>query len=183
MGGNALELIRASKGDPVIKAWMAKHYSAPKGFVGRQLLYKIVTDFGCLGAIAGGSATLHLPGREIIFHPFEINRVVNNTFFHVEKPAVGYPCRNFTTAVVAEWRRVVSTDWETNYADSVAGFETLVELPRSGELYRRDHWSLVGQTLGQTCKRIAGKGTDSWSGKRVWDTKNLRPKLVFCRAP
>lgn len=61
------------------------------------------------------------------------------------------------------------------------GFESLVELPRTGECYKRDGWTLVGQTIGYTCKRVAGKGTDNWSGKRVWDTKNLRPKLVFCR--
>lgn len=42
-------------------------------------------------------------------------------------------------------------------------------------------WDLVGQTKGYTCKRGAGKGTDDWSGKRVWDTENLRPKLVFVK--
>ena len=72
-------------------------------------------------------------------------------------------------------------DWESKYGDKVIGFETLVELPRTGELYLRAGWSEVGITKGYTCKRVAGKGTDSWSGKRVWDTKKLRPKRVFCK--
>jgi hypothetical protein len=65
------------------------------------------------------------------------------------------------------------------YGDVPIGFESLVELPRSGEVYKRDGWTEVGVTKGQTCKRIAGKGTDSWTGRRVWDTKNLRPKRIF----
>jgi hypothetical protein len=42
-------------------------------------------------------------------------------------------------------------------------------------------WTCVGMTKGYTCKRIGGQGTDSWTGQRIWDTKNLRPKLVFVR--
>jgi hypothetical protein len=50
-------------------------------------------------------------------------------------------------------------------------------------IQKKDGWRLVGQTKGYTCKRIAGNSTDSWTGKRVWDTKNLRPKLVFVFDP
>lgn len=28
---------------------------------------------------------------------------------------------------------------------------------------------------------VIKRGTDTWSGRRVWDTINLRPKRVFCR--
>jgi hypothetical protein len=45
-------------------------------------------------------------------------------------------------------------------------------------------WEEVGITVGYTCKRVSGKGrhrTDSWTGQRVWDTKNKRPKRVFVR--
>jgi len=73
------------------------------------------------------------------------------------------------------------SDWLTYYGDEVLGWETLVEPPRTGILYTRDGWTRVGVTKGYTCKRLAGKGTDSWSGRRVWDTKNIRPKLVFVR--
>src|SRR6185436_10105929 len=104
-----------------------------------------------------------------------------NTFFHVEKVEGGYPQRNFTTAVVKAWRERVVIDWLLKYGDAVTLFETLVEMPRTGELYRRDGWQEVALTKGFTCKRPAGKGTDSWTGRREWDTVNLRPKRVFCR--
>jgi len=175
-------LQRISKSDPQLRAWMANHYSAPKGFVGRQLIYKIVVAGVCYGAIAAGSATRFLPGRTEFFkREVPLNNLVNNTFFHIEKQANRYPTRNFATKCVEWWRWTVLDDWLLCYGDVVDGFETLVELPRTGELYKKDGWSEVGITKGYTCKRVAGKGTDNWTGKRVWDTTNLRPKRVFVR--
>lgn len=155
---------------------MAVHYSQPKGFVGRQLLYKVYASGTLYGAIAFGSATKHLPGR--VVHP-RLNNGLNNTFYHVAKVDGAYPLRNFTTRVLllAEW--VVSADYKRTYGDDVHWFETLVELPRSGELYRKAGYAHVGTTIGKTCKRTGGVGTDSWSGCRVWDEVNLRPKHVF----
>lgn len=177
-----MELQRTSKADQQVKDWMARHYSQPKGFVGRQLIYKIVVGDAVFGAIAAGSATRHLPGRwEYFGKTIPLNNLVNNTFFHLEKPVEGYPSRNFSTKVVQTWRDRVKLDWPEVYGDHVDGFETLVELPRTGELYKRDGWSEIGLTKGFTCKRVAGESTDSWSGKRVWDTINLRPKRVFAR--
>lgn len=75
----------------------------------------------------------------------------------------------------------INVDWKEKYGDEIIGFESLIEIPRTGECYRRDGWEMIGQTKGFTCKRTAGKGTDSWGGKRVWDKENLRPKLVFVR--
>lgn len=175
--------------DPRIVANMAVHYSAPRGFVGRNVCYAVRWGTVCYGSIVGGSSTLHLPGRDAFFgldththtRTEHLNRIVNNIFYHVEKVDGGYPCRWFTVAVLAAFRAQVVLDWKERYGDDVIGFESLVELPRTGECYRRDDWTLVGQTKGYTCKRGAGKGTDSWSGKRVWDTVNLRPKHVFCR--
>lgn len=110
-----------------------------------------------------------------------MNTIVNNTFYHVERINGEYPTRWFTAKVLAAFRARVVTDWKARYGDDVIGFESLVELPRTGDCYRKDGWTLVGQTIGYTCKRTAGKGTDGWSGKRVWDTENLRPKHVFVR--
>lgn len=172
-------LERVGKWEPHLREMMAVHYSQPKGFVGRSLIYLVKWNDLLFGAIAAGSATKHLPGRAAFFGVLPpLNNLVNNTFFHV----VGdYPCRNFTQKVIAAWRERVVVDWPAQYGDAVQGWETLVELPRTGECYRRDGWTLVGQTKGYTCKRTAGTGTDAWSGKRVWDTKNLRPKHVFVR--
>jgi|GEM_PF-2515046 len=177
-----IHLVRIPKSDADLQTWMASHYSAPKGFVGRQLIYKIFVNDICYGALAAGSATRFLPGRSDFFgREVLLDNLVNNTFFHIEKRNGQYPFRNFATAVVKKWRETVIYDWPRYYGSEVQGFETLVELPRTGELYRRDNWTEVGMTKGYTCKRVAGRGTDNWSGKRVWDVKNLRPKRVFVK--
>lgn len=176
-----IELVPITKTAEGIRAAMAVHYSQPKGFVGRSLCYEVLFDNISYGYIAGGSASLFLVGRDKVLSGIPLNNIVNNIFFHVE-PKDGYPIRNFTTKVVSAWREKVALDWESKYGDKVLGFETLVELPRTGELYKRDGWVEVGITKGFTCKRIAGKGTDKWTGKRIWNTKELRPKRVFVRS-
>jgi hypothetical protein len=166
---------------------MAIHYSQPKGFVGRNICYAIVVRDVYYGAIVGGSSTLHLAGRDEFFGLTRVNKksalkhIVNNIFYHIEKKDGRYPVRNMVPTVLSLFRERIISDWKAKYGDDVIGFESLIELPRSGESYKRDGWVEVGITKGQTCKRIAGKGTDSWTGKRVWDTKNLRPKRVFVR--
>jgi hypothetical protein len=182
-----IELHPIKRTDPRLLANMENHYSHPKGFVGRNICYAVMFGTQWFGSIVGGSSTLHLPGRDDFFgfsketKNESLKQIINNIFFHVEKRNGEYPVRNFTVKVLKLWRERVLYDWEQKYDDKVIGFESLVELPRSGELYRRDGWTEVGTTIGYSCKRTSGKGTDSWSGKRIWDTENLKPKLVFCR--
>jgi Domain of unknown function (DUF4338) len=179
-----IKLERVKRTDPRLLADMAIHYSEPKGFVGRNICYVVIHDGRHYGGIVAGSSTLHLSGRDKFFgitkehKKTALRSIVNNIFYHVTGP---YPLRNFTIKVLEQFRKRARKDWEEKYGDPVIGFESLVELPRTGEVYRRDGWTEVGTTAGYTCKRTAGKGTDSWSGKRIWDTKNLRPKRVFCR--
>jgi len=105
-----ISLVRIAKSDPQLKLWMADHYSAPKGFVGRQLIYKIFVGERCYGATAAGSATRFLPGREEFFgHQIPLNNLVNNTFFHLVREDK-YPFRNFATKVVAFWRRMMQEE-------------------------------------------------------------------------
>lgn len=162
---------------------MATHYSQPKGFVGRNICYAIEYDGRYYGHIVGGSATLYLPGRNeyLGITKATLGSVVNNIFYNVQPVDGRYPIRNFTSFVLKAFEAQIQEDWRARYGDTVVGFETLVELPRTGELYRRAGWQEVGRTVGYTCKRVAGKGTDTWSGKRVWDTDNLRPKVVLCK--
>ena len=180
-----LETIKRT--DSRILSNMAVHYSQPKGFVGRNICYAIMCNDVYYGAIVGGSSTLHLIGRDEFFHLTKENkkgflkRIVNNIFYHIEKKEGKYPLRNMVSKVLKMFREQITVDWLFKYGDSVIGFESLIELPRTGDAYKRDGWTEVGITKGQTCKRVSGKGTDSWSGKRVWDTKNLRPKRVFVR--
>jgi hypothetical protein len=169
--------------DARLLASMQRHYSQPKGFVGRNICSAITYSGIYYGHIVAGSATKFLPNR----HKFlgttskHLNRIINNTYYHVEKVHGHYPCRNFVSLIISEWCNFIPELWKQKYGDSVIGFESLIELPRTGEAYRRAGWTQVGQTKGYTCKRTAGKGTDSWSGKRVWNTTDLRPKLVFCK--
>lgn len=117
--GGHIELVRVKRTHPTLLEMMPRHYSAPKGFVGRNLCYLIqwhgwqpdvppVT----YGAIVGGSATRFLPGREAFFGAkLPLNSLVNNTFFHVEPGEQGYPCRNFVSRVIATWRARMLIDW------------------------------------------------------------------------
>ncbi len=176
-----LRLVPIKKTDSRLLENMANHYSRPKGFVGRSICYAVMFDDCYYGAIVGGSATLHLPGRHEYLGTSrdDLDFIVNNVFFHIERVNGKYPLRNFSQVVLSLFMKTIVEDWKTKYKDTVLGFESLVELPRTGEIYLRNGWALVGQTKGFTCKRTSGEGTDGWGGKRVWDTTNLRPKHVF----
>ena len=163
---------------------MAKHYTKPKGFVGRSICYAIYYNNTYYGHIVGGSCTLFLPGRNEYFgiDKSKFQQIVNNVFYHVEKVNGKYPIRNFTSQVLKAWREKINVDWLDKYGDKVIGFESLIEPPRTADLYKKDKWILVGKTYGFTCRRIPGKEKGLFkTGKRIWDRKNLRPKLVFCR--
>jgi predicted phage terminase large subunit-like protein len=174
--------------DPRILENMSIYYSQPRGFVGRNICYAVLWDNIYYGSIVGGSATKFLPGRDDFFGITKENKnekllcIVNNIFYHVEKVSGEYPVRNFTVLVLNKFLDVVSQDWKDKYENDVIGFESLVELPRTGEIYLRSGWEKVQTpTKGFTCKRVGGKGSDSWGGKRVWNTVDLRPKWVFLK--
>lgn len=164
---------------------MAIHYSQPKGFVGRSICYAVCVNNIYYGHIIAGSATRFLPGRNeyLGISLNTLNNVVNNIFYHISVPTgKKYPMRNFTTQIVKAFTCQVLKDWKSKYGDDVIGFETLVEKPRAGELYRRAGWIEVGETKGYTCKRVSGQSTDGWTGKRTWNTNPqfLKPKIVLC---
>ena len=175
-----IRLELASKSDVDIADYMKKHYSHPKGFVGRQIMYRIWVDNKPCGAIAGGSATQNLPGRNEFFgDEFKLQNIINNTFYHLENNCGD---KNLGTKVLKLWRNQVVFDWQYLYKSPVIGFETLVELPRNGALYKADNWTFVGTTKGYTCKRIGGiSSSEKFGGVRVWNYDDLRPKLVFCK--
>jgi len=161
---------------------MEQHYSKPKGFVGRSICYAIYYDSIYYGHIIAGSATLFLPNRNNFFNitKKDLNRIINNIFFNVTRADNKYPIRNFTTAIIKLFVKRAKIDWKNKYGDTCIGFETLIEKPRTGELYLRAGWEKISETKGYTCKRIGGKGTNNWSGKRVWNTEKLYPKNVLC---
>ena len=152
-----LELAVTKRTDPRLLSRMSVHYSRPRGFVGRSICYAVSYDGLYYGHIIAGSATRHLPGRHEYLGTSQdtLNNIINNIFFNVSKVNGRYPVRNFTVAVVRAFVARSSIDWADKYGDDVVGFETLVELPRIGELYRRAGWDEVGVTKGYSCKRIA----------------------------
>jgi hypothetical protein len=167
---------------------MEKHYSKPEGFVGRNICYLVEHDGVCYGSIVAGSAIMHLKGRDEFYglakedKAADIQKIINNVFFHIEKVNNRYPLRwQFAVKVLEMFRAQSLTDWFYKYGERPVGFETLIEPPRIGKIYLQDGWEQVGITEGFTCKREGGKGTDSYGGRRVWNTTDLRPKLVFCR--
>lgn len=177
-----IQLSKVDKNNLALRQAMSSHYSKPNGFVGRSICYGVFYDNTCFGFIVGGSATKHLPGRDEFFKYAHLDNLVNNIFFHIEKQENKYPLRNFVSKVIGLWRERIVQDWPNKYnGDVVLGFETLVEIPRTGNCYLLDGWTLIGQTKGFTCKRVAGQGSDNWSGKRIWNKSELRPKLVLVK--
>ncbi len=199
-----ITLERISKGDVLLRIASNNHYSEPGGFVGRFLGYAIWCERDYLGVIVAGSATMHLVGRNEFFGTTsaDLNGIINNSLFHIEKPwdeppfhyVAGsggihveerrrpYPMRNITNQILAAWRSMAKKDWEATYHDVVIGFESLVQIPRTGEIYRRDGWDFVGETKGFSCRRIGGdNSTEKFDGKRVWTFDPSKRKLVFCR--
>ena len=55
-----ISLITIPKNNKYLKASMKKHYTKPKGFVGRSICYAIYFNETLYGHILGGSSTLYL---------------------------------------------------------------------------------------------------------------------------
>jgi len=186
---NEIILKKTKRTDKRLLERMKNHYSQPKGFVGRNICYAIYYNDLYYGHIVAGSATRYLPGRNSFLGVSlkDINKVINNIFYNISPINGSYPIRNFTSSVLKVFIKRSSTDWFNKYGDHCIGFETLVELPRKGDLYLRAGWKQVGVTKGFTCKRVNDVNDwtvskDSWSGRRVWnmDEDSLRPKNVLC---
>ncbi|SRR6266487_2184058 len=179
-----MELVITKRTDERLLTRMAMHYSKPRGFVGRNICYAIMYDNKYFGHIVGGSATRFLPHRNEYFGVSleNLRNIVNNIFYSIAPVDEKYPKRNFTSACVKLFMKTIVRDWELKYGDRVIGFETLVAKPRTGELYLRAGFECIGETVGYSCKRAGGIGTDSWTGKRVWETRKelLQPKIVLC---
>ena len=177
-----LILYQTPKTDEELKKRMAIHYSQPKGFIGRVLCYAIVYDDVYYGHIIGASAARHLPNRYQFFGLDDsyLNYIVNNIFFNMTRVDGKYPTRNFATKVLKAFVDRVEYDWYDQYGDPVFGFETMIEPPRTGDMYVRAGWTLVGMTQGITMKRTGGAKCGRFAGQIIRDKVNLRPKTVFC---
>lgn len=177
----SIVLEKTKRTDPRLLARMKVHYSQPKGFVGRNICYAVSFKGDYYGHIVGGSATRYLPGRDSFCPDLSLlNNGVNNVFYNVSSNNK-YPLRNFTSRVVLEYLERIEVDWYCKYGDLVYWHETLVQKPRTGDLYLKAGFKVYGETKGYSCKREGGTGTDSWSGRRVWDVSDPKPKLCLYR--
>jgi hypothetical protein len=178
-----LKLLPTFSNSPYLAERMRRHYSKPEGFVGRRLPYAIYWNNTYYGHIVAGSATRYLANRwQFLNSVCDLNEIINNVFFSVSRIDNKYPRRNFVPFIINEFVERSVMDWEKNYGNKVVAIETLVEPPRTGESYLRAGFQFIGKTVGMTASRVKGKETGSkYTGKRIWEMKDLRPKLIFMK--
>lgn len=157
--------------NPYIQLLWREHYVGSKGTVGRQMHYIIYYKQNAVGAISAGSAMFAHKKRDRLLTITKeeqkggIRHIVNNTMFRLTRPKDHPP---LATDVLKLWKERVKQDWFSAYGDFVRAFETLVEPPRWGGIYKLDGWRKVGMTAGLGARRPEGHGTagKASTGKR-----------------
>jgi len=148
-----------------------EHYVESKGTVGRQFHYIVYLDRKAVGGISAGSAIFAHKKRDTFLQVEKVEKdrglrnIVNNTMFRLTRPSKDMP---LATDVLKLWQERVSKDWFEKFGDVVRCFETLVEPPRWGGIYRLDGWKRIGKTAGLGARRPEGHGTHgkNSTGKR-----------------
>ncbi len=162
MPQEGLHLQRTPFHNPFIQLLWRQHYVGSMGTVGRQIHYIVYWNGSAVGAISAGSAMFAHKKRD---HMLEIGKdekkggirhVVNNTMFRMIRPKDVPP---LATEVLQKWMDIVKVDWLNEYGDYVRAFETLVEPPRWGGIYKLANWKKIGLTFGLGARRPEGHGT------------------------
>ena len=162
-----------------------EHYVGSKGTIGRQFHYIVYYDGNAVGAISAGSAVFAHKKRDTVLEVGKdekkggLRNIVNNTMFRMTRPSNEAP---LATEVLKMWKERVEIDWTTKFGDVVRCFETLVEPPRWGGIYKLDGWKRIGDTAGLGARRPEGHGTfgKNSTGKR----KIIRvPKKIYWIRP
>ena len=83
------------------------------------------------------------------------------------------------TAVLDVFKRTVIKDWYESYGDFVRAFETLVEPPRWGGIYKLDGWKRIGNTAGLGARRPEGHGTAGKNSTGVRKIIRVPVKIVW----
>lgn len=164
-------LQRTAFNNPYIQLLWREHYVGSKGTVGRQMHYIVYYEQKAVGAISAGSAMFAHKKRDKLLgitkeeQKSGIRHIVNNTMFRLTRPKDAPP---LATDVLKIWKTQVKQDWLRDYGDYVRAFETLVEPPRWGGIYKLDGWKKVGVTAGLGARRPEGHGTagKASTGKR-----------------
>jgi hypothetical protein len=157
-----ISLVQVPFQNPYIQLLWRQHYVGSKGTVGRQLHYIIYYNGKAVGAISAGSAMFAHKKRDKLLQVTKeerqdgIRHIVNNTMFRLTRPKEEPPK---ATEVLALFRKTIIRDWLRLYGDYVRAFETLVEPPRWGGIYKLDGWKKIGITAGLGARRPEGHGT------------------------
>jgi hypothetical protein len=70
-------------------------------------------------------------------------------------------------------------DWMDEYGDHIRAFETLVEPPRWGGIYKFDGWKRIGNTAGLGARRPEGHGTAGKNSTGVRKIIRVPVKIVW----
>jgi hypothetical protein len=147
--------------------------------------YIVYWEGNAVGAISAGSAMFAHKKRDRILGIGKdekkggIRHIVNNTMFRMTRPKEAQP---LASDVLKVWMAVVKEDWLNDYGDYVRAFETLVEPPRWGGIYKILDWKKIGMTFGLGARRPEGHGTAG--GKSTGRRKIIQvPKKIVWLHP
>ena len=182
LAGDGISLVKVPFQNPFIQMLWREHYVGSKGTVGRQLHYIVYFNGHAVGGISAGSAIFAHKKRDKYLNIGEaekrkgIRHIVNNTMFRMIRPSHEEPK---ATAVLTAFKSTVVDDWLTAYGDFVRAFETLVEPPRWGGIYKLDGWKRIGNTLGLGARRPEGHGTAGRNSTGVRKIIKVPVKIVW----
>tara|TARA_R110002020_G_scaffold475512_1_gene710685 strand:+ start:855 stop:1736 length:882 start_codon:yes stop_codon:yes gene_type:complete len=180
--GSGIHLEPVPFNNPYIQMLWREHYVGSKGTVGRQLHYIVYYEGRAVGGISAGSAMFAHKKRD---HFLEVGKeekktglrnIVNNTMFRMTRPKNEAP---LATEVLQVFKATVKQDWLHRYGDYVRAFETLVEPPRWGGIYKLDGWKRIGNTAGLGARRPEGHGTAGKKSTGVRKIIRVPVKIVW----
>ena len=169
---DGLELVSVKKSNPLFVKWFIEHYPGSKGIPGRQVNYVVYKDGLPIGIIGANSPPLNYKRFNEFFGldgSAESGKLyLNNNVFRLVKGG-----KNDATRILKLFRNNTLKDYYQKYGDVLLGLVTFVEPPRTGAIYKADHWENIGLTQGISVRR----GGENWYSKSY--TKGTK-KHIFC---
>lgn len=143
-----LHLISVPKSDGLFGHLFFSHYPKSKGIVGRCLCYLIANKGEIVGIVGASSPPKNYGFFNNYFNKDNEKYFVNNNVFRIIKSE-----KNLATRILKLFRTTVRNDYKIKYGDDLLGLVTFVEKPRTGNIYKADNWTLLGETQGKRMRR------------------------------
>ena len=182
LAGDGIHLEPVPFQNPYIQMLWREHYVGSKGTVGRQLHYIVYYDGKAVGGISAGSAMFANRHRDKFLNVSDqekktgLRNIVNNTMFRMKRPPNELP---LATDVLKVFKTTIIKEWFRRYGDHVRAFETLVEPPRWGGIYKLDGWTKIGKTAGLGARRPEGHGTAGKASTGVRKIVKVPIKIIW----